>query len=66
MRTTVTSNYAALLRFYQSVQRSWRKWLSRRSQKAYISWPKFHRLLERHPLPQPVLVHSVLRYAAKR
>ena len=62
----ITGNYAALLSFYKGVQRSWRKWLSRRSQKAYISWPKFHRLLERHPLPQPVVVHSVMRRVAKR
>jgi len=62
----VTGNYAALLGFYKGVQRSWKKWLSRRSQKAYISWVKFRRLLERYPLPQPVVVHSVLRGAAKR
>lgn len=62
----ITGNYAALLRFYRGVQRSWRKWLSRRSSKAYVSWPKFQRLLARHPLPQPAVVHSVLRQAAKR
>jgi hypothetical protein len=62
----ITGNYAALLGFYKGVQRSWRKWLSRRSQKAYISWPKFYRLLERHSLPPPVIVHSVMRRVAKR
>lgn len=62
----ITGNYAALLGFYKGVLRSWKKWLSRRSQKAHISWPQFHRLLEQHPLPRPVVVHSVLPRVAKR
>jgi hypothetical protein len=32
---------------------AWRKWLSRRPQKARLSWEKMERLLERYPLPQP-------------
>jgi len=32
---------------------SWRYWLSRRSQRAYISWDKMIRLLQHYPLPQP-------------
>jgi RNA-directed DNA polymerase len=62
----ITGNYAGLLNFYRGVQRSWRKWLSRRSQKAYVSWVQFYRLLARHPLPAPMVVHSVLRRVAKR
>ena len=31
----------------------WRKWLSRRSQRARIPWRKMNRLLEHYPLPQP-------------
>jgi group II intron reverse transcriptase/maturase len=62
----ITGNYAALLCFWYGVQRSWKKWLSRRSQRAYLDWPRFQRLLERYPLPAPVVVHSVYRSVAKR
>ena len=62
----ITGNYAGLLSFWQGVQRRWKKWLSRRSQRAYLDWPRFRRLLERYPLPTPVVVHSVFRNVAKR
>ena len=60
----ITGNYAALSCFWRGVQQSWKKWLSRRSQRAYLDWVRFHRLLERYPLPPPVVVHSVYRNAA--
>lgn len=53
----VTSNYDALKRLWRVVVLTWRKWLSRRSQKAYMSWEKMTRLLERYPLPTPRIVH---------
>lgn len=62
----ITGNYAALHSFWKGVQRRWRKWLSRRSQRAYVSWDRFYRLLERYPLPPPVIVHSALRPVANR
>lgn len=46
-------NYYALSRVYQGVRRAWQKWLSRRSWQAYLPWPRFERLLARHPLPLP-------------
>jgi group II intron reverse transcriptase/maturase len=46
-------NYDALARFFRLVTKTWHMWLSRRSWKSYLSWPKFNRLLERHPLPRP-------------
>jgi len=61
----ITGNYDALHRFYEAAKRRWRKWLSRRSQRAYLSWADFSRLLERYPLPRPVVVHSVYRRVAK-
>ncbi len=61
----ITGNYGALLRFYAGAKKTWRKWLSRRSQCAYLSWPAFVRLLRRYPLPQPVVVHSAYRSAAR-
>ena len=62
----ITGNYAALRCFWQGVQGNWKKWLSRRSQRAYSDWPRFRRLMERYPLPKPVVVHSVFRGVAKR
>jgi group II intron reverse transcriptase/maturase len=46
-------NYYSLSRVYQGVLRAWQKWLSRRSWKAHLSWPRFEQLLARHPLPPP-------------
>lgn len=53
----VTSNYAALKQLRREVVLVWRKWLSRRSQKGYMSWEKMTRLLERYPLQQTRIVH---------
>jgi group II intron reverse transcriptase/maturase len=49
----ITGNYPALHNFSVRVTGAWRKWLSRRSQRAWISVEKMKRLLERYPLPQP-------------
>jgi RNA-directed DNA polymerase len=39
------------LLFY--ARRAWHKWLCRRSQRAYLSWPRFLDLLRDFPLPRP-------------
>ena len=62
----ITGNYAALCRFWRGVQSRWKKWLSRRSQRAYLDWVRFGRLLEHYPLDLPVVVHSTYRCVAKR
>jgi hypothetical protein len=49
----VVTNSSALVRFYRAVVCAWRKWLSRRSQRAYVTWERMHRLLGYFPLPQP-------------
>jgi group II intron reverse transcriptase/maturase len=53
----VTHNSRALGRFRNEVRSIWRTWLSRRSQKAFLSWEAMQRLLERFPLPTPRIVH---------
>lgn len=55
----ITGNYRALARFADEVRAIWRKWLSRRSQRARMPWDRFQRLLTHHPLPAPRVVHSV-------
>jgi RNA-directed DNA polymerase len=56
----VTSNFAALARLRYETERIWRKWLSRRSQRSFISWKAMTELLKRFPLPRARIVH---RYA---
>jgi group II intron reverse transcriptase/maturase len=55
----ITGNMAALNRFYRMTLVAWRGWLSRRSQRASLSWDRFNRLLRRHPLPTPRIARSV-------
>jgi len=47
----VAGNSDSINRFHYEVRCLWRKWLSRRSQRASMTWEKFNRLLERYPLP---------------
>lgn len=54
----ITGNFEALARFAREVERAWHKWLSRRSQKSYLPWPIFTKLLATHRLPRPRIVHS--------
>lgn len=52
-------NRGRLWTIYERTRGIWRRWLSRRSQKAKLTWAMMTRLLERHPLPTPRLVaHS--------
>lgn len=55
----ITGNSRALKRFWHEAQRTWRKWLDRRSNRAHMTWERFKLLVSRHPLPLPRVVHSV-------
>ncbi len=59
----ITGNFLALRRFKEEVQVVWRKWLDRRSQRARMSWDRFHELLRRYPLTPPRVVQRVYRAA---
>lgn len=59
----ITGNYRRLAAYLHSVERIWQRWLSRRSQRARIRWPRFRALLRVFPLPQPTIVHSIYRVA---
>jgi group II intron reverse transcriptase/maturase len=61
----VTGNIRSLRTVLYQASRRWRKWLSRRSQRARIPWARMLAIMARHPLPEPTLVHSVYRLAAK-
>lgn len=60
----ITGNSAGIAKFGHEAGKIWRTWLSRRSQKARLSWEAFNRLLMRYPLPPPIAIHSIYRRAA--
>jgi group II intron reverse transcriptase/maturase len=47
----IRGNSRALSRLRYAVVCAWKKWLSRRSQRAALTWDAFNRLLKRYPLP---------------
>jgi group II intron reverse transcriptase/maturase len=54
----ITGNSSALSAFRTTVERTWRKWLSRRNRERRMTWPVFTRLLERYPLAPARVVKS--------
>lgn len=60
----ITSNFRALARLRYAILYPWWKNLCRRSQRAYIRWDHFFKvILARFPMPPPRVVHSVYRSA---
>jgi len=57
----ITGNHPWLLVFLSQVRRRWRYWLWRRNRERAMTWDRFKLLMERYPLPAPVVVHSVYR-----
>ena len=57
----ITGNSIQIGRFRQEVQRAWREWLNRRSQRAKMTWARFRKLSKRYPLPPAIAYHSVCR-----
>jgi RNA-directed DNA polymerase len=51
----IIGNSQALYTFRRRVGCVWHKWLSRRSQRAELSWVAMNRLLAQYPLPRPHL-----------
>ena len=57
----ITGNGRMLVKLRHEVERCWRKWLSRRSRKAKLTWEQMTALLKRYPLAPARVVHSVYR-----
>lgn len=55
----ITGNSRSLSCFQRGVERTWFKWLTRRSNRAKLGWERFAPFLRRSPLPKPRIVHSV-------
>jgi hypothetical protein len=60
----LTGNGRALDEYRHQLVRIWRYWLRRRSQRRRLTWDRFGRFLQRHPLPSAKVVHSIYRLAA--
>ena len=54
----VTHNFASINIFYRHVQRTWQRYLSKRSQRGYIPWKAFHAILDRFSILKPYLPHA--------
>jgi RNA-directed DNA polymerase len=57
----ITGNSVQIGRFREEVQKAWRKWLNRRSQRAKMTWGRFGKLSKRYPLPPARAYRSVCR-----
>lgn len=55
----ITGNSSILHAFYERVRAVWKKWLGRRSQRAYRSWDWFQRLEQTYRLPRPRIIHAI-------
>jgi RNA-directed DNA polymerase len=53
----ITGNFRRLILLHREVQRLWRRWLSRRSSRSYVTWERFERVLQRFALPPPRITH---------
>jgi group II intron reverse transcriptase/maturase len=48
-------NMLSVWKFYDATLRAWKRWLSRRSDRAGLTWTRFNRIRQRFPLPTPRL-----------
>jgi RNA-directed DNA polymerase len=55
----IRDNSWRLETIFMHAKKAWRYWLSRRSNKGYISWEKFERVLHTYPLPRPRILHGI-------
>jgi group II intron reverse transcriptase/maturase len=60
----IPCNAEALARFFYETLLSWKKWLGRRSQRAYLNWVRFRALLKHYPLPYPRIAHPACKPVA--
>lgn len=51
----VNGNSRSMEKLLHYARRAWHKWLSRRSQRARLSWKRFEDLLRTYPLPRPTI-----------
>ena len=49
----ISGNYMGLVKFYRYIRIALYKALTRRSQRAYLTWRRYRKLLEKHPIAKP-------------
>ena len=49
----ISGNYEGLLKFYRYIRIALYKTLTRRSQRAYLTWRRYRMLFEKHPIAKP-------------
>ena len=59
----IRGNSRALSAFLHEARSRWKKWLSRRSHKAWVTWEAFDRMARRFPLPRPRMRKRQLQLA---
>ena len=55
----VNGNFDQLKKLVAEAERSWLKWLRRRSQRSRLNWERFQQLLKVYPLPRPKIVVQI-------
>lgn len=55
----ITHNIRALRQYHLRVQRTWFFWLRRRGNGRRLTWENYVKLLNRHPLASPRIVHNL-------
>jgi RNA-directed DNA polymerase len=55
----ISGNSQRLGAVLHQARRAWRKWLSRRSWKSYVTWAQFSRMVAVYPLPLPRIIHRL-------
>lgn len=59
----ISGNYEGLLKFYRYIRIALFKTLTRRSQRAYLTWRRFRMLLEKHPIAEPRIYVNIWQAA---
>lgn len=59
----VTGNFLSVEAFYRHCIKMWKRYLSKRSQRALLRWDKFMAILKDNPLVEPHLPHSIFKLA---
>jgi RNA-directed DNA polymerase len=55
----ISHNSEQISLFFDEATAIFFKWINRRSQRNSMSWTKFKRFQETHPMPQPVIIHRL-------
>jgi len=59
----ISGNYEGLLKFHHYIRIALYKTLTRRSQRAYLTWRRYRMLLEKHPIAKPRIYVNIWQAA---